>query len=207
MAFKYPIQPLIPFTAFNTLHSLLSSPQCSQPGHGGEEPPGSHPARQRAPAPPPRDAGTSFPAGTARKTLGTTPPCRVYIYIGDQFFFSFPFCSRGCSTTGQAPRSCPGQGCSPSRSTRTCACWSHRTPSCFPSETFPKDQSLHFFSPGAGQECKHAVTCQAALTRTELQLININIYIYILLMGGSFHSMGPVLGEGRGLPVLGFASQ
>lgn len=67
---------LISFTAFNVLYNLLSSPHRLQPGLGEEEPPGKghlHPA--------PRDVGTNSPIGTARKTLGTTPPHAVCAFI------------------------------------------------------------------------------------------------------------------------------
>ena len=197
---------LISFTAFNILYNLLSSPQCLQPGHGEEEPPGSCPARQRGTCTRlTRDVGTNSLIGTARKTLGTTSLCRVCIYVGDQLFFLFPFAPEVAAAPGRSGRLrllAPGPGCFSSRIAMTQACWSHRTPSVFPLNLPQGSIASFIFTWGRAG----VAACSHMPGSTNVHM-DCSLKMYILLTEGSFHSTGQALGEGRGLPAPGFASK
>ena len=142
---------LISFTAFTTLYSLLSSPQPLQPGNVEEEPPGSCPALA------PRDVGTNSllaPQGRAW-AQGCVP---AFISETNSFSFSLHCWGRSGGLRGLAPAQ--------HRSSSRIARWSHPAHPLVALQTFLRDQSLRFFSPGAGQERGRAATRRAALTRT-----------------------------------------
>jgi len=139
------------FNILYSLYSLLSSPQPLEPGNAEEEPPGSCPALA------PRDVGTNSllaPQGRAW-AQGCVP---AFISETNSFSFSLHCWGRSGGLRGLAPVQ--------HRSSSRIARWSHPAHPLVALQTFLRDQSLRFFSPGAGQERGRAATRRAALTRT-----------------------------------------